>query len=152
MSVLLILFILLLLIILVNPYVKFNKKNFNKEIYSQLRIPIVSFKSGDNTLCFLVDTGSNNNHLTSSALDKVIKESINHDKCVISAACGQTEAEGYYNVQLNDGKSKFEDIFEIMDLDDTFKSWGLTLDGIIGTSFLRKYNFKVDFNSMSIYV
>lgn len=129
-------------------------KKFNSEIFKTLGLPIVTFKCNGTDLTFLVDTGSNKSHLKLGVAERInaIRVARAND-IVITTGNGVVQHHGYYNVSMTlFNTTQITQEFEIMDLEDTFSDWGISVDGILGVDFLVRSKYILDFQNKVMYV
>lgn len=132
-------------------------KTLPMETQLPLELPIISLANDGKVLNFLVDSGSNVSHICKEYY-KSIKSKIlgTYDDEITSLGTtnkGITMCEAKftdtlgneYDINLSISKEftevarKFED------------STGIRVHGLLGTDFLRKYNYVLDFNSLVAY-
>lgn len=149
-------FIILVLLnigaIVYRRYYSSSVKKFDNCI-DTLGLPIVSFESNNKKFNFLVDTGSNLSHLKIGIAEQM--ESIPIDKkcqTVITTGNGVVRHHGYYRVKLKSKNHTFNQEFEVMDLEDTFRGWGIDVHGILGIDFLTTHGYRVDFSTLKMYI
>ena len=119
----------------------------------KLGLPIVSFESNNNKFNFLIDTGSNLSHLKIGVAEKMKSRPITKGcQTVITTGNGIVKQHGYYIVELKSKHYTFNQEFEVMDLEDTFRDWGVNVDGILGVDFLMANGYKLNFNTLSMYI
>ena len=118
-----------------------------------LGLPIVSFESNNQKFNFLVDTGSNLSHLKIGVAEKMKSRPITKGcQTVITTGNGVVKQHGYYIVELKSKYYTFNQEFEVMDLEDTFRDWGVNVDGILGVDFLMATGYKLNFNTLTMYL
>jgi len=123
------------------------------ECIDTLGLPIVSFESNDKKFNFLVDTGSNLSHLKLGVAEQMNAIPITKKgQTVITTGNGVVKQHGYYRVELKSKSRTFNQEFEVMDLEDTFRDWGVDVHGILGIDFLMAYGYKLDFNNLTMYI
>ena len=155
-----IIFISVVIITLIVKYFrdKLNKEKSKisiKESIDLAQIPIITFKEGNKKFNFLLDSGSSDSHISENAasmLNGVIKNvdytytssdnssSINR---IIESTLEYKNEKFKVNLLVNNNlNSSF----------DTIKSnCGIQLHGILGTNFLEKYKYILDFAKLVVY-
>lgn len=119
----------------------------------RLNLPIVSLTNNGQSFNFLIDTGATLSVIDSNALDK-----LNYTKVNVTGNAygvdGNIIPVEYARIELNHDKVQFVDEFQIMRVDafDNIKeSDNIEIIGILGSTFLKRYNFTVDFKDLMIY-
>lgn len=127
------------------------------EAFNLTEMTIVTFSNNGKKLNFLLDTGSNDSYISKSTseLDIVYKELNNNEREILgSAGASQTGKE--INMDLTYKDFIYNNNMYVLDsLDESFKSIketdGVQLHGILGTIFLNKYRFILDFDELVAY-
>lgn len=119
-------------------------------------LPILIFNQGSKTYNFLLDTGSNRSHINKSIIDNnVIKYSNENSTIEVYGMEGNARTSNMCKIDLEMNGITFNDLFVVNDLDNAFSSLkedhGVTLHGILGTSFFEKYKYVIDFNKYIAY-
>ncbi len=120
-------------------------------------IPLATFYQGDKELIFLLDSGSENNVTNKKALEHIKHTMLDSGEathqlsgvggteevqnCTITFSCGDEEYTTNFLVS-----NSLEEAFEMIR-----KEHGITINGIIGSSFLREHNVVMDFKTLSAY-
>lgn len=119
---------------------------------TQSGLPILTFYQGKTPYNFLMDTGSN-----ASYVNQYSNISINKSraKSTFIGADGVTHPVDIAVVKLFLNDKEYECPVSVADLDASFKdiksTYGITLHGIIGTDFMNKYNYCIDFLEYVVY-
>ena len=120
----------------------------------RLNLPVVSLTNNGQSFNFLIDTGATLSVIDSNALDK-----LNYTKVNVTGNAygvdGNIVPVEYARIELNHDKVQFVDEFQIMRVDafDNIKeSDNIEIVGILGSTFLKRYNFTVDFKDLIVYV
>ena len=140
---------------------KINRKETGADFKENLDItgvPVVKMKCAGKEMSFLVDTGCNISHIDSKVfkeLDKSSYDIICEDfvethtvKGKISSKNKIIKAELQYNGQI-----LYED-FYVMDLSlmkESFRKDGVEVSGVLGVTFLKNYEYLIDFQNNMIY-
>lgn len=139
-------------------HISIVRKNKNyisfKEAMELMELPVITFYVKDKKLHFLLDTGSNY-----SALNKNIIKTIEHKesekKGQIYGIDGIIHEINYAEITLSYRDKKYQEEFQLIDLEDSFgrikEEFGVTLHGIIGSAFMEKYKYVLDFKEMIAY-
>ncbi len=139
-----------------------RKKERNKisfmEAFNLTEMTIVTLFNNGHKLNFLLDTGSNDAYISKSAsqIEGLSFENIKAEEINVTGsigACSSTEA---IRISLTYRDHTYNtDLYILDSLDDSFKSIkesdGVQLHGILGTLFLQKYNFVLDFDELVAY-
>ena len=150
------LFIIFLSIMLFSCKEKVNTisvKNFENNIWSEVKTPIIKIPINKVDRYFLVDTGANlsvlDKHyylLNKDKLDQVNEIEINY------SGINGTKAEKVYivNAYFEDKVITFttSDISEI--IKTIKKKCGIEISGIIGSDFMRNYNVVIDYKLKTV--
>lgn len=126
-----------------------------KESLDLAEIPIVTFLEGDTKLNFLLDTGSSDSHISTSAAKMLMGTPVETDysytssngSCTVSkmmdTALRYKDEEFKVSLYINEG---LDESFE------TVKSnCGVQLHGILGSDFLREHKYIMDFAELVAY-
>lgn len=119
----------------------------------RLKLPIVSLTNNGQTFKFLIDTGA-----TLSVIDSNILDKLNYSKLDIKGNAygidGNIVNVDYVAMTLSHGDTKFVEQFQVMRLDafDNLRETdNIDLAGILGGTFLKRYNFVVDYKELIAY-
>lgn len=133
-----------------------NKMSF-MEAFNLTEMTIVTFFNNGQKLNFLLDTGSNDAYISKSAskIEGLSYESIPRGTNVVGSTgnCACTET---IRIPLTYKDNTYSaDLYVLESLDESFKSIketdGVQLHGILGTLFLQKHNFVLDFDELVAY-
>lgn len=101
---------------------------------------------------FLVDTGSNVSHIHSGC--DIVIDSFEEGTDSVSGLSGDVECKKC-NITLYHGKDKLAFVFRHSDMSFVCQgikeTYGVSIDGIIGTDFMSKYNYCIDFKEFVVY-
>ena len=134
-------------------YKKYRYAFSFKETIDKTNLPIVSLSQGDKTFNFLIDSGA-----TTSVLNEDTIKDLQHTPLQgKSEICGvgDNNCETYYvGVQLSAKKCNFIEIFEVCNI-ATFtyieQCTNVKIHGLLGSPFLKRYNFLIDYNKNKAY-
>ena len=118
------------------------------------KLPIILVEIGDKHLCFILDTGSTCN-LIDSTVVKYFKDIVEPvgDYC-ISGIEGTKHKVDMITLPFNFEGQVYKPKFCVRPLLDAFKSIedesGIQVHGLIGTDFLLKNKWIIDFNELKI--
>lgn len=134
-----------------------NKMSF-MEAFNLTEMTIVTFLNNGKKLNFLLDTGSNDAYISKSAskIKGLSYEKIHTDGINVTGSAGNCLCTKAIRMPLTYKDNTYDtDMFVLESLDDSFKSIkesdGVQLHGILGTLFLQKHNFVLDFDELVAY-
>jgi hypothetical protein len=118
-------------------------------------LPIITLNHNGSKFNFLLDTGSNISHINS-----ILKSSLTCTPCnytmEISGMEGNSVTTNFCNVEFSYKDRIYEDDFALTNLESAFnrikEESGVTVHGILGTNFLQKYKYVLDFDSLIAYI
>lgn len=125
-----------------------------KESLDLAEMPVVTFYQGDKKINFLLDTGSNNCIIDSSFLKNIrhtmLKESTN-----IQGLEGNSQEAQVCTLNITYKNNTYSYPYVIQDMSNVFnsikKETGVTVNGILGSSFFNTYNYILDFKELIAY-
>ena len=134
-----------------------RKKSLSLDFYQSIaltELPIITFLNNGKRYNMLVDTGSNWSYINSQELESMITTKESVSKSFVSANGGNTNCGAKHTIDFAiKGFILTHDFIE-NDFSMTFgnikQETGVNLSGIIGTDFLRKYKFVVNFEEYKI--
>lgn len=140
--------------ILVYKYVSLKKvsKNSFKQSLDLTGLPIITFYQGDKKLNFLIDTGSTGCHIDSRYVPKDATPA--GTTSVFGMEGNSQQAHSYFlNIYLNDRKYVVECLASNLTnaFNEVKSTTGVTLHGILGSNFFKKYNYIIDFEEFIFY-
>lgn len=119
----------------------------------RLNLPIVSLTNNGKSFNFLIDTGATLSVIDNSALKK-----LDYKKVDVTGSAygvdGNIISVEYARIELKHDKVTFIDEFQIMRVDafeNIKESDKIEIVGILGSTFLKRYNFTVDFKDLIVY-
>lgn len=121
------------------------------------KLPIIPIKVGNKRMNFLVDSGSEQNHINKNDLKK-IKHTMLEKYSELYGMEGNKVLVPYCSLNLVYTKDcKFNDVeFLVTDLSGAFdnmeKDHNIKVHGIIGSQFLRDMGFVIDYAESTIYL
>lgn len=137
-----------------------DHKNRNREYISFKEsmdltdLPVITLYNNGKKFNFLLDTGA-----TISVIDSNILDKFNHSKTestgVLLGMEGNKINVSYVRASLEYKDKTYEEDFQVVDMSASFgevkAESGVTLSGILGNSFFKKYQYILDFNSLIAY-
>lgn len=134
-----------------------NKMSF-MEAFNLTEMTIVTFFNNGKKLNFLLDTGSNDAYISKSAskIKGLSCEKIHTDGINVTGSVGNNVCTEAIRMPLTYKDNTYiTGLFVLDSLDESFKaikeSDGVQLHGILGTLFLQKHNFVLDFDELVAY-
>lgn len=127
-----------------------------KESLDLAQIPIVTFYEGDIKLNFLLDTGSSESHISAEKAKELSGTPINVEYSYTTSNGFADNISSIIEATLEYKKDKFNvNLFVNQGLDSAFKTvkedCGVQLHGILGSDFLKKYKYVLDYAEMIAY-
>ena len=132
-----------------------NRINMSfKEAMDLVELPVVTFYNGDKKFNFLLDTGATISVINSNILDNFTHEKI-ESTGILWGMEGNKINVSYIKASLIYKDKTYEENFQVVDMTASFNAVkaesGVTLSGILGNSFFKKYQYVLDFNSLIAY-
>lgn len=124
-----------------------------KETLDLTNLPIITFVNNDVKLNFLLDTGSDMNHINDSCL-KDLKYEEAEGVLNVEGFEGNKSVHSLCNIDITYKDKVFTDTFTRANLDKAFgnikNATGATIHGILGVKFFLKYKYIIDFESLKV--
>lgn len=116
-------------------------------------LPLIVFEQNGIKYKFIFDTGCEISHLhIDSKIDKGILENATARSVAVN---GDITICQYAGAILYQGDKEFKHVFRASDMSKLIanikKSTGLTIEGLIGSDFMKKYNYCIDYKHLIIY-
>lgn len=132
-----------------------NRINMSfKEAMDLVELPVVTFYNGDKKFNFLLDTGATISVINSNILDNFTHEKV-ESTGILWGMEGNKINVSYIKASLIYKDKTYEENFQVVDMTASFNAVkaesGVTLSGILGNSFFKKYQYVLDFNSLIAY-
>lgn len=134
-----------------------NKMSF-MEAFNLTEMTIVTLFNNGHKLNFLLDTGSNDAYISKSAsqIEGLSFENIKAEGISVTGSMGTCNSTEAIRIPLTYKDYTYNtDLYILDSLDESFKSIkesdGVQLHGILGTLFLQKHNFVLDFDELVAY-
>lgn len=140
----------------VEDYCK-QKKRVNmsfKEAMDLVDLPVITFYNGGKKFNFLLDTGA-----TLSVIDSNVLNNFSHkkldDEGTLCGMEGNRITVSYIRALLEYKGMNYEEDFQVVDMSAAFNQVkaesGVTLSGILGSLFFRRYQYILDFENLIAY-
>lgn len=117
-------------------------------------LPVVTFYQGNKKIHLLLDTGSNNCVIDSTFL-KTIDHTMKEDKTKISGLEGNAQTAEICTLKISYKEREYEYPYVVQDMHKVFedikKSTGVTIHGILGSSFFNEFKYVLDFKELIAY-
>ena len=124
-----------------------------KSTMELIGLPIITFYSGEKKYHFLIDTGSNYSYLERSV--DITKKVVEGSEDVFYGSAGVEQKSISAEIELHYNKAKYPCVVKVADLKEAFskvkEEIGITISGILGTDFLNKFKYCIDFKEQVIY-
>lgn len=126
-----------------------------QESLNLVGLPVITLESEGHKLNFILDTGSNESHVSKEAFEKLCVEKRKTETQVYGAG-GVALSVGKVDLEFTYKNATYLTTLIISPaLDVTFKaikdSEGASIHGILGNDFLIKYSYVIDFESLVAY-
>lgn len=125
-----------------------------KESMDLCSLPVITFTLSGKKFNFLLDTGSNVSYINRSVL-KGIEHTPIDSQCDAYGFEGTTSTMQGVAATMEYNGNFFLNVFYAADLDKSFgnmkKDHGVQLHGIIGSLFMNKYKYVIDFDRLIAY-
>lgn len=154
--------IVLIIIIIVSSIIYYkrkikaerNKISF-KESLDLAEIPVITLNNNNTKLNFVLDTGSSNSHISKAGSKKLTEMPVDTNY-TYSTATGEDNVNKMVETTLKYKNKEFKTTLYInYSLDSTFKTvkknCGIILHGILGSDFLSKNKYILDFAEYAAY-
>lgn len=120
-------------------------------------LPVITLNNNGIAFNFLIDTGSNISHICPTAAKLIEHKGLKSSNTTIAGLGGMSKGTVGCNAKFKDSLNKeYEIKLTISEgLEDTTRcikeSVGIEIHGLLGTDFLQKYKYVIDFKELEIY-
>lgn len=120
-------------------------------------LPVITLNNNGIAFNFLIDTGSNISHICPTAAKLIEHNGLKSSNTTIAGLGGMSKGTTVCNAKFKDTLNKeYEIKLTISEgLEDTTKcikeSVGIEIHGLLGTDFLQKYKYVIDFKELEVY-
>ena len=118
----------------------------------RLNLPVVSLTNNGQSFNFLIDTGATLSVIDSNALDKLAYTKTETTGSAYGVDGNIIPVE-YARIELNHENTKFVEEFQIMRVngfDNIKESDKIEIVGILGSTFLKRYDFTINYKDLII--
>lgn len=126
-----------------------------KESIDLIQVPIVTFYEGDTKLNFILDTGSSHSHISEQAAGLLIGTPVETDYSYVTCTGSDNVSKEIDSVLTYKNKTFKATLYINKGLDDSFanmkKENKVQVHGILGSDFLKKYKYILDFADLTAY-
>lgn len=139
-------------------YFKFKNNNIEKMSFKEsldlADLPIITFYNNNKKINLLLDTGANLSIINKEALSQYTHTEV-QGRGTTSGIDGVPREVSFTSLNLYYGDKKFEEEFQILDMQDAVNNvkttTGVTMMGILGNNFFKKYRYVLDFDKLVAY-
>lgn len=157
--------IILCIVILASPFLaiglfKRKIKLFETELMSfkesidLTNLPIVTFEIDGKKCNFLLDTGASGSVINKGVLDQFKHVEIDAISTVFGME-GNPQEVPVVEMWLNYRSKTFKEVFQAIDMNNAFsmikQEYGVTIHGILGSNFFKKYKYILNFDNLVAY-
>lgn len=151
--------LLIIIAIISNKFIKYKEIN-NKKIsfFEALKLaglPVVTMTSKGVDVNFLLDTGSNKSFIDIKLVEELDSSIIEGKKAIVTGINDKSNETYAYNLILDYKDNRFENEFQAFDFEASVghirKKQGIKIDGIIGSDFLSKYKYIINYDDFTAY-
>lgn len=118
-------------------------------------LPVVTLYQGDKKLNFLLDTGATLSIIDSNIIDTLNYKPINEGGTILSGIEGKPKNVNSCIVEFSYKNTNYETVFLSYDMSPSFSriknNSGVTLHGILGSEFFRRFQYILDFAELTAY-
>lgn len=151
--------LIIIMSVLVNNFVQYKEINNKKisffESLKLIGLPLITMESNGIDVNFLLDTGSNKSFIDINLVDMLNSSLIEGREATVTGINNKSSKTTIYNLELDYKDNHFENEFQAFDFEPTVghlkKSKGIIINGIIGSDFLEKYGYIIDYNDYTAY-
>lgn len=118
------------------------------------RVPVVSFEHNGQTVNFIIDSGATHSVINISSVDKFEGELLENAEGTMYGIDGNIVNTRLANVEITKNGHAFQDVFQILPIpgiDMMSAQNGIEVHGILGSSFLKKYQFIINYKHLKAF-
>lgn len=125
-----------------------------KEAMDLTDLPVITFYNNGKKFNFLLDTGATMSVIDSNVLSNLSHENLDDAGSVYGMEGNRIEV-SYVKALLEYKGRNYEEVFQVINMSAAFNQVkaesGVTLSGILGSLFFKKYQYVLDFESLIAY-
>lgn len=125
-----------------------------KDTMDTHKIPIVSFEHDGKIVNFVIDSGASHSIINTSSIGEFRYKLLENAGGKVYGIDGNTVKTRLASVELTKNGHVFQDIFQVMPvpgLDSIKEKENLEVYGILGSQFLKKYQFLINYKHLKAY-
>lgn len=134
-------------------YKRYRFKFPFEDTMGSVRLPIVSFEQNGKHFNFIIDSGADASVINTSSLAELDYKELEGNRFVYGINGEQVQI-SYIGMRLFYQNHEFIEIFQVMDatgLDNIKQAHGIEVAGILGSAFLKRYGFLIDYKKLKAY-
>lgn len=150
-------FIITILCIFYSRYIDIEKPDYVftfENTMGTYKVPIVSFKHNGKTVNFIIDSGATHSIINSSSINEFDCANMENMKGSVFGIDGNKIETNLVNVTITKDNYEFNDIFQVLPIpgiDKLNDTEDITVHGLLGSTFLKKYKFHIDYKRLEAY-
>ena len=118
-------------------------------------LPVITMESNNKKINLLLDTGSNASFINSQIVDELYSIELIGEQQFVTGINNKECETKQYNIELLYNGNTFVNEFKAFDFKASFghimEKTGVNIDGIIGSDFLKKYKYIIDYKELIAY-
>lgn len=125
------------------------------ETMDKCGLPVVAVNVGNQKFNFVIDSGATYSVIDANSLPRLEYTAIEGVEGAAYGIDGNKVATPFARINMYQDDMNFVDEFQVIDLGTSLEniknSYGIEAVGLLGSSFLRRYNFIIDFDKYTAY-
>lgn len=140
-----------------NALPKKKRKHFSIKKYTPGGLTVITLTNNNKALNFMIDTGSNISHICANVMSDIVVDSTQDKVTNVKGINGDSLINKQCTIPFKDtlGDKYNIDLYVSKQLENSAKyieeNTGVPIHGLLGTDFLQKYKYVIDYNSLEIY-
>lgn len=134
--------------------------DFNKRIFDKSHIPVIDIKVFDRYFSFVLDSGASSNYIHSEFFEALKQRYSVIETCknnTMTGVSGDKVAVGSTVLKISVADRPFTmEKFDVYDMSNVLnfivERANTVVEGIIGTEFMAKYSWMLDFNDQCVWL
>lgn len=151
--------LLIIIAVISNKFIKYKEFQEKKiSFFESLKLcglPVITLTSNDVDVNFLLDTGANKSFIDINVVNDLMSCKIEGKNAYVSGINDSKSETELYDIVLSYKNILFENKFHAFDFSKSFgkvdKMYGVKINGIIGSDFLNKYKYVIDYKGHIAY-